>query len=313
MDVPILSEVAEQATPTVGRTAQELRLTTLPDPTWLVPGMIGLGLTTELNGREKIGKGWFEAYLIGQLERNQPTLFGPGRDGETKALIYSEEPEVSMVQKFEAFDINAAYVVWHWELAQLTWPAKIDWLVTHALELGSELLFIDNISSATGTDDENGVELARKVEPLARKAKEHQLAVLYDRHQRKTAGKVEDLARGGTALAGAVDQIVAMSKGNERERRLDSWGRLWGHLWSRTVEMNEEHTDYIDLGFGDWKDTQLLERNEWTVAEYAEAIRQSPESARTYLEGSSLVMRRRQKRGNAYVYDVIKDTPPALD
>jgi hypothetical protein len=312
-DVPVLSDVVEQAVPTIGRTALELRQTVPPEPEWLVPGMLALGLTTEVNGREKIGKGWFESYLIGSLERGEPTLFGPGREQPTKALIYTEEPGQSLVQKFEAFGVEQAYVVYQWELAALNWNDKINWLVTHAGELGTDLVFIDNISAATGTDDENGVELARKVEPLSRKAKEHQLAILYDRHQRKTAGKVEDLARGGTALAGAVDQIVAMSKGSERERRLDSWGRLWGHAWTRTIELNEDHTEYTDLGAGDWKDARLLERDEWTVAELAEALSQSAESARVYLEGTPLVMRRRQKRGNAYVYDVIRETPPALD
>lgn len=313
-DVPDLSAVEEQATPTVGRTALELRQSSPPEPTWLVPGMLGIGLTTELNGREKIGKGWFEAYLIGALEHNEPTFFGPGvQFGPVRTLIYSEEPEVSMVQKFEAFDIREAYVVWQWELAKLSWADTVTWLVEQAVSIGADLIFIDNISAATGTEDEAGVELARKVEPLARKAKEFKLAVLYDRHQRKTAGKVEDLARGGTALAGAVDQIVAMEKGDERERKLVSWGRLWGHLWTRTVELNEEHTDYQDLGEGNWRDARLLEQDEWTVAEFAEAIRQSNESARVYLEGSPLVMRRKQKRGNAYVYDVIKETPPALD
>lgn len=311
--VPVLADVVEAAVPTIGRTAEELRLSTPPEPEWLVPGILGLGMVTEVNGREKIGKGWFEAYLIGALERNEATLFGPGRDGSVKTLIYTEEPEVSLVQKFDSFDINSSFVVYQWELAKLNWLDKIDWLVNHALKIGAELIFIDNISAATGTEDEAGVELARKVEPLARKAKEHGLAILYDRHQRKTAGKVEDRSRGGTALAGAVDQIVAMEKGNERERKLVSWGRLWGHLWNRTVELNEDHNAYTDLGEGDWKDARLMERDEWTVSEFAEAIRQSTESARTYLEGTPLVMRRRTKRGNAHVYDVIKDTPPALD
>lgn len=312
-DVPVLSDVADVVIPTIGRTALELRQSTPPEPTWLVPGLLGLGMTTEVNGREKIGKGWFEAYLIGALERDEPSLFGPGRKGATKALIYTEEPEQSLVQKFASFDIKDAFVVYQWELAKLSWKDKIDWLVEHAMEIEADLVFIDNISAATGTEDEAGVELARKVEPLSRKAKEHHLAILYDRHQRKTAGKVEDRSRGGTALAGAVDQIVAMEKGNERERKLVSWGRLWGHLWNKTIELSEDHDNYMDLGEGDWKDARLLEGDEWTVAEFAEAINQSPESARTYLEGTPLVMRRKAKRGNAHVYDVIKETPPALD
>lgn len=313
-DVPQLDAVEPTPTPTIGRTALALRESTPAEPEWLVPGMLGLGLTTELNGREKIGKGWFEAYLLGNLERGEPTFFGPGRAGATKTLIFTEEPETSLVEKFNAFDLKDALVVYQWELGVLNWRDTIDWLITHAKEVGADLLFVDNISSATGTEDENGVELARKVEPLSRKAKEHHMAVLYDRHQRKGAGKVEDLARGGTALGGAVDQIVAMGKGNERERRLESWGRLWRHHWSRTVELAEDHSYYVDLGSGDWKDDTLGSRDEWTVAEFAEAIRQSTETARSYLESTPLAMRRRVKRGNANVYDVIKEIePPALD
>jgi hypothetical protein len=300
--------------PVVGRSARDLRDSTPPEPDWLVPGILGLGMTTELNGREKIGKGWFEAYLLGNLERGVPTLFGPGNIVEpATALIYTEEPEVSLREKLQAFDLERAFLIYHWELAIMGWPQKIDMLIRATLEKNAKVLFIDNISSATGVDDENGVALARSVEPLAQKAKEHGIAVLYDRHQRKSGGQVEDVSRGGTALAGAVDQIVAMFKGNERERKLTSWGRLWGHNWKRTVELTEAHDDYVDLGLGDWKEERLLEADEWTIAEFQEAAGVSYEGARQFLDGSELVMRRKERRGKQYVYDVIKNTPPALD
>lgn len=300
--------------PVVGRSARTLRDTIPPEPDWLIPGILGLGMTTELNGREKIGKGWFEAYLLGNLERGVPTLFGPGNAGErASALIYTEEPEVSLREKLEAFDIERAFLIYHWELAMLNWTQKIDMLLRATAEKGAQVLFIDNISSATGVDDENGVALARAVEPLAQKAKEHKIAVLYDRHQRKSAGQVEDLSRGGTALAGAVDQIVAMLKGNERERKLTSWGRLWGHNWQRTVELSETHDDYVDVGGGDWKEERLMEREDWTISEFSEVAGISYEGARQYLDGSEKVMRRHERRGRTYVYDVIKDAPPALD
>jgi hypothetical protein len=311
-DAAAVESVASR--PLVGRSARALRDSTPAEPDWLVPGILGLGMTTELNGREKIGKGWFEAYLLGNLERGVPTLFGPGNVSDpASALIYTEEPEVSLREKLEAFDIERAFLIYHWELAMLNWTQKIDTLMRATLEKGAKVLFIDNISSAAGVDDENGVALARSVEPLAQKAKEHGIAVLYDRHQRKSGGQVEDLSRGGTALAGAVDQIVVMLKGNERERKLTSWGRLWGHNWARTVELTEGHDDYVDLGVGDWKEERLLERDEWTIAEFAEVAGVSNESSRQFLDGSEKVMRRSRRRGKAYVYDVIKDTPPALD
>lgn len=312
--IPDAAAVEAAPTPTVGRTARSLRDTTPAEPDWLIPGILGLGMATELNGREKIGKGWFETYLLGRLEHGEPTFFGPGKIERATALIYTEEPEYSLREKMEAFDIEQSFIIYHWELAMMTWTQKVDWLAKAAIEKGAQVLFIDNISSATGVDDENGVALARSVEPLTQKAKEFELALLYDRHQRKSGGQVEDLSRGGTALAGAVDQIVAMLKADGNERKLKSWGRLWEHNWDRTVELTEDHRDFADLGTADWRLTRLLERDDWTAAEFGERLKQSVDSARSYLEGSEHVIRRSERRGKAYVYDVKHDAaPPALD
>lgn len=310
--IPDAAAVAAAPTPTVGRTARSLRDSTPPEPDWLIPGILGLGMATEINGREKIGKGWFETYLLGRLEHGLETLFGPTTQA-APALIYTEEPEYSLREKMEAFDVEQGFIVYHWELAMLTWTQKVDWLSRAAIEKGARVLFVDNISAATGVEDENGVALARAVEPLTQKAKEHEFALLYDRHQRKSGGQVEDLSRGGTALAGAVDQIVAMQKQSGNERRLKSWGRLWGHNWERTVELDEEHRDFADLGNSDWKLERLQTRTEWTAAEFAEAINASADTARAYLDGSDHVERRHERRGKAYVYDVKQDTPPSLD
>jgi len=312
--IPDAAAVEAAPTLTVGRTARALRDSTQVEPDWLVPGILGLGMATELNGREKIGKGWFEAYLLGRLEQGTPTLFGPGNMSEpSSALIYTEEPEYSLREKLEAFDVEKAFIIYHWELAMMTWTQKVDWLAKATLEKGARVLFIDNISSATGTEDENGVALARSVEPLTQKAKEHNIALLYDRHQRKSGGQVEDLSRGGTALAGAVDQIVAMMKGDGNERKLKSWGRLWNHNWERTVELSEDHQDFTDLGNDDWRLIRLMERDEWTAGEFAEQISMSADAARLFLEGCENVTRRKDRRGRAYVYDVRRETPPSLD
>lgn len=312
--IPDAAAVEAAPTITVGRTARALRDTTQPEPDWLIPGILGLGMCTELNGREKIGKGWFEAYLLGRLEHEAPSFFGPGNvSGPSSALIYTEEPEYSLREKLEAFDIEQAFIIYHWELAMMGWSQKVDWLAKASLDKGAKVLFIDNISSATGVEDENGVALARAVEPLTQKAKEHSIALLYDRHQRKSSGQVEDLSRGGTALAGAVDQIVAMMKGAGNERKLTSWGRLWHHNWERTIELSEDHKDFEDLGNSDWRLDRLLTRDEWTAAEFGEAISMSADAARIYLEGCEQVERRKERRGRAFVYDVKRDTPPRLD
>jgi len=114
----------------------------------------------------------------------------------------------------------------------------------------------------------------------------------------------------GTALAGAVDQIVAISKGPNRERKLSGWGRMRASEWDKVVELAEDFSGYTDLGDADPRFDLLLSRPEWTVAEWEAASRLSNESARQYLEGSSSVMRSNEKRGRANVYTTIK--PPEL-
>lgn len=298
----------------IGRTARVIRESTPEEPPWLVPGMLALGSVTELNGREKVGKGYFLAYLLGSLERNEATVLGPGPGEPVRTLIFTEEPTQSLKEKFDLFDISDAMVVYQWELAGRPWHEVIEWLVQNAVRLECQLIFIDNISAATGVTDEAGVELARKVEPLGAKAKEHGLAVLYDRHQRKAPGRVEDLSRGSTALAGAVDVIVAMTKGDTRgtrERTLTSWGRLWATNWVKQVELSEDKTVYHALE-GDWKERHLFDREEWTAKEFAAVIGATDDTARDFLETHPNVESRRGAgpRG-ATLYTVSR--PPSLD
>lgn len=280
--IPHLADVSEAPPVQIGRLAKVIRETVPEDPEWLVPGLLAPGTITEVNGREKIGKGYLLHYLVGALERGVDTFRGPSRQAST--LIYTEEPTQSLKEKFDLFDINDAMVVYQWELQAKPWLEVVDWLVYNAVERGDGLIYVDNVSAATQTQDEAGVELARKIEPLGAKAKEHGLAVMYDRHQRKAQGKIEDASRGSTSMAGAVDAILAITRGDmgSRERTLTSWGRLWKHNWTQQVELTEDHKDYLALE-GDWKTRMLLERDEWTAKDFAQVIGKTDDTARQYL------------------------------
>lgn len=313
MDVPSPDATVESDVGQIGRTAQTIRDTVPVEPDWLVPGMLAPGQVTELNGREKVGKGYLLHYLIGALERGEPTFLGPSK--QTTSVIFTEEPTQALKEKFDLFDVKDSLVVYHWELGQKSWLEVVDWLVERALEHGAGVIFIDNFSAATKTQDEAGVELARKMEPLAAKAKEHDLAVLYDRHQKKTqgTGRVEDASRGSTGLAGAVDVIVAMMKTDSttRERKLSSRGRLWSHNWEQQIELTEDHKDFVGLA-GDWKQRLLFERDEWTAKEFAVLMARSEDTARTYLEDHPNVSAHKGAGKNgATLYRV--SAPPTID
>jgi hypothetical protein len=307
---PDATEQAPEAQ--IGRLAEVLRADTPESPPWLVPNVLALGQITELNGREKAGKGYFESYLLGQLERGESTCFGISDISQARTLIYTEEPVQSLKEKYDLFDLKSAMVVYHWELAHLGWEEVVEWLASNAVRLGCSVIFIDNISAAMHVEDEAGTELQRRFRPLSNKSKEHELAILYDRHHRKAGGNVEDLARGSTGLGGAVDQIIALQKvGKGRERKLTSWGRLMATNWEKQVELSEDFKSY-ELLAGDYRQRTLFEKPEWTAKEFAASINVHEDTARPYLQDHPNVDHRpRAGKNGADLYIVNK--PPELD
>lgn len=295
----------------IGRLASQLIEDTPEEPDWLIPGLLAPGMTVELNGREKAGKGYFIAHLIGALESGSQTVFGDTKPSKT--LIYTEESAQSMREKLALFGVENAYVVFQWELSRVgkgTFEDASLWLNTFMEDNRDYgLLFIDNISGATRTQDEAGVELARKVEPLALMAREHDYAFLYDRHQRKAGGKVEDLSRGTTALAGAVDAIVAMEKDEGRTRKLTSRGRGFYNDWVKHVELTEDHATYREV-LGDHKLALLFTRTEWTATEFGQVIQRSVDTAREYLNECPFVEKMGAGKATRYVVTAQR---PALD
>jgi hypothetical protein len=264
-----------------------------------------------LSGREKAGKGYLEAYLLGCLERGDTTILGPSSVGAQRALIYTEEPVQSLKEKYDLFDVSKAMVVYQWELAHLPWAEVVAWLVENAERLGCGIIMIDNISDATGTSEESGKELANHLRPLSNKAKESGLAILIDHHMRKTGGRIEDLIRGSTAVGALVDVIVGLEKdGRGRERKLTSWGRLWATNWEKQVELSEDKTTY-NLLDGDFRQRILVSRDMWTAKDYAKAINATEETAHTYLSEHPLVEKRERAAENgAHLYIVTR--PPDL-
>jgi AAA domain len=257
-------------------------------------------LDDEAAAREKTGKGTFVMYLLGKLERREPTVFGPAASDKVTALIYTEEPEDSLHDKLKSFGLERATVVFHWELRSLSWKDVAKWLVAKAVRQGHGLLFVDNISRATGTEEEAGTELARKAEQLSDLAQEHGLAVLIDHHHPKSGGKLEDRSRGGTALAGACENNVELERKGDwesRERHLSSRGRVSATIWSTTLELSADGTDYTEATGEDFKVRVLREREKWTAEDFGEAIGRDVSTARKWLNDSPLVSREEGRRG----------------
>lgn len=239
-----------------GRTAAELLAEAPEHPDWVIPNVAARGWIVKFAAREKTGKGTLIFNLIGCLERGEATVFGPSTAPLT-ALIYTEEPADSVREKVANAGLQSARIIYGYELNELAdWKAKASYLAQVLAADGHGLLFVDNISRATGCEDEAGTELARAVEHLSDEVKTrapHTVTVV-DHHHRKAAGKLADKSRGGTALAGAVDcniEIEHVGAWDSRVRKVSSRGRLSATIWDCQIALSEDGTRYEAVAASD--------------------------------------------------------------
>lgn len=224
-----------------GRTAAELLADVPEDPVWLIPGVLPVGWSIGIAGREKIGKGTWIFFLLGGLER----------DG-TSSYIVSEEPVESLREKVQAFGLTRSRIVQGWEVNRdaPSWVERVNLIVADALADGHRVVFLDNVSRTTGITDESGVELARAVEVLQNACRAAGLTPICDFHHKKGRASIDDKFRGGTAVPGSLDIIIDMERvgpRGSRKRRLTSRGRLRTTIWERVVELSEDGTTYSDV------------------------------------------------------------------
>jgi AAA domain-containing protein len=307
-----------------GRLASDLTGEALAEIDWLVPGFVAPGWTVKVAAREKVGKGTLALYVIGRLERGEDTCFGPTPRAAT-ALILTEEPQESMVEKLRLFGVTRARVVAGWELASRSWPEKVAALVEVAVAEGHGLVFVDNVSRAAGIEDEAGTELARAIEELQDRCRANRIAAWIDHHHKKGSGRDEDKSRGSTSISGAADINVDLFPKHGRVRRVTSLGRVRATTWEKLIELNEDGTDYALVADGEADDearaeadaladlTMLRGRREVTISEFERATGASKSAARRRLQAlvddGKAVVARPGENGNESRANVYRPAP----
>ena len=106
---------------------------------------------------------------------------------------------------------------------------------------------MDNVSRASGIEDEGGVELARAVETLIDATRGARLSCVVDHHHKKGNDSLENKSRGGTGVAGAMDvnlELTRVGDWTSRRRTLSARGRLQATIWEKTIELTEDGKDY---------------------------------------------------------------------
>lgn len=249
----------------IGQPARLLRLNTDAERDWYVPGLIARGGVTLVAGREKLsGKSTLLFNLIGSMERDERTMFGPAYGRPIKTLIVTEEPEYALRDKCDRFDLRDAWIIedWVWPLDKLPggtvqkqWEYKLEQVEKLAHAVGAEHVVIDPFSRIAVIEDESGREPGSRAEAVSSMAYRAKLAITIIHHNNKRPdAAVEDRTRGSTSLTAAVEQIVQIDRAKEHEknprrRRAESYGRVEETDWRIEFDLSDDGTTYrmIDI------------------------------------------------------------------
>lgn len=185
---------------------------------WLIRPLFPQGALIEFKGQQKTaGKSTMLFEMIACISQGKPFLgFVPEALGPVVYL--SEQPPQSLYKSLTRASLQDSEAVHLWLLMlhfQKKWATAIGSAVKRAVDIGAKLLVVDTLSQfALASDglDENDAGTAYKILLPLQRALREGITVVLVRHERKGGGGVANAGRGSTAVAGAVDVLVSVSK-----------------------------------------------------------------------------------------------------
>lgn len=114
-----------------------------------------------------------------------------------------------------------------------------------AVEYQNSLIIIDTLSRHWGIEDENNNAMVESVlNPLIAVVRQTGCAVVLIHHTRKSGGSGGVASRGGSALVGAADIIIELSRvergDRTNRRRLEGYSRYKGTPENIIIQLSEE-------------------------------------------------------------------------
>ena len=222
------------------------------EPEWIVEGYLARGTITELDAKIKTGKTHFATDLIRAILAREEFL--GQKTVRTPVLYLSEERQTTFRAALKRVGLENEtdlHLVFRQEV-RTSWPEVGRAVVARAKDIGIGLVVVDTLSDWSGlaADKENDAGAALEaMRPLQAMAAAH-LAVMANRHERKSGGEVGESARGSSAFGGAADILLSLRKdpslGHANRRVLEGIGRLQGALPKLILEMTDGH--YRSLG-----------------------------------------------------------------
>jgi len=218
---------------------------------WIIPGVLGIGMITDVDGKAKTaGKTTFVLDMIWSILNEQRFI---GRVTTYSPIVYlTEQTPISFKQNMHRGALDErqdAYALTWSDARQETWPRIVQQAVDKCREVDALVLVVDTLPQFAGLhgDDENSSGKALEVMRPLQAAAAGGLAILITRHDRKSGGEVGDSARGSSAFSGAQDIILRLYRAAPEERlpstyrHLDGVGRPDGIPDNELVELVNGH------------------------------------------------------------------------
>ena len=218
--LPALAAVTTARNEAGIKSAAELLKTQFPEIRWIVPGMIGEGLTL-INGAPKIGKSWFVLNLaiaaasgggfLGTLKATKTgTLY--------MALEDTERRINSRLKQLKAPEADNLKITTQWRDGYIG--------LENYLKANSEigLVVIDTLARFANIEDMNDYSITTNaMARLKRIADDLNIAIVLIHHAKKTGQKSSgadwmESALGSTGLTGATDSTIFIGRNRNHEK-----------------------------------------------------------------------------------------------
>lgn len=224
VSVPVpLREIQDTSSFELFETARQVAEQALPRVAWIVRPWIAEGGLTEVDGKVKqAGKTTWLLALIrcvldGEAFMGQDTL-------QTPVVLLSEQNPRSLQQALfraglEAHD-DLHILFWH-KVRDQKWDHVVDLAAAKCQEIGARLLAVDTLGQFVGLrgdSENNSGDALASMQPLQAAIARDGIAVVFNRHERKSGGEVGDSGRGSSAFAGAVDIILSLRRAGQELR-----------------------------------------------------------------------------------------------
>lgn len=197
---------------------------------WIARGWLAAGAIYQLTGAPKVGKTSLLLHLVSCILRGRPFLGQPTQSGpvvylseQTQATLTPAVGRAGMGAEadLEMFVASRDLRILPWgETVGTPWPDVVEQAVAECRRIGARVLVIDTLhqfAGLRGDRENNSGDCLEALEPLQVAASEG-LAVAIGWHDRKGGGEVGESGRGSSAVAGAVDVISALRRGEGQAR-----------------------------------------------------------------------------------------------